>query len=46
MILLSFYCFRLLDVYLENGVNEQTYTETNARLNKQLEDVHLEIDSH
>ena len=37
---------RLLDVHLENGVNEQTYTETNARLNKQLAEARVEIESH
>ncbi len=37
---------RLLDVYLENGVTEQVYTETNQRLNKQLAEMRVEIESH
>ncbi len=37
---------RLLEVYLENGVTEQVYTETNQRFNKQLAEVHVDIESH
>lgn len=37
---------RLLDIYLENGITEKIYTETQARLDKQLADVRMEIDSH
>lgn len=37
---------RLLDVYLENGVSEKMYAETNARFDSQLAAIRVEIESH